>query len=171
MAILTVSNDCYLTGADPGLEEVLKERLTIDNPKYIAAKRYGRWIGKKLKPTICILRSRTDGLCAFRAAFLIRRSSCVVNMGVEPQIIDRAQAPAGAAVQLSGRSLRALPGESPLKAVCSHSFGVLEAGTGSGKTVMALAAVCQRKQPTIVVVHTKELLYQWQERIARIPRY
>lgn len=30
---------------------------------------------------------------------------------------------------------------------------------------MALAAVCRRKQPTIVIVHTKELLYQWRDRI------
>jgi superfamily II DNA or RNA helicase len=31
---------------------------------------------------------------------------------------------------------------------------------------MALAAIAARKQPTLVVVHTKELLYQWQERAA-----
>ena len=46
-----------------------------------------------------------------------------------------------------------------------RSFGVLEAGTGSGKTIMALALIAIRRQPTLIVVHTKELLYQWQDRI------
>jgi superfamily II DNA or RNA helicase len=33
--------------------------------------------------------------------------------------------------------------------------------TGSGKTVVALHCIAQRKQPALVIVHTKELLYQW----------
>jgi superfamily II DNA or RNA helicase len=49
--------------------------------------------------------------------------------------------------------------------VGKRSFGVLEAGTGSGKTVMALAIIAARRQPTLILVHTKELLYQWRQRI------
>jgi len=41
----------------------------------------------------------------------------------------------------------------------------LEAGTGAGKTVIALAVIAARQQPTLVLVHTKELLHQWAERI------
>ena len=52
MLTFTVSSDCYLENPDLGLERAIKDRLTIDNPKYIAALRYGRWIGKKLKPQI-----------------------------------------------------------------------------------------------------------------------
>ena len=43
---------------------------------------------------------------------------------------------------------------------------MIEAATGSGKTVMALALIAARRQPALVVVHTKELLYQWQDRAA-----
>ncbi len=46
-----------------------------------------------------------------------------------------------------------------------RSQGILEAGTGAGKTVMALALIAERKQPCLVIVHTKELLLQWVERI------
>jgi len=49
--------------------------------------------------------------------------------------------------------------------ILGREFGVLEAGTGSGKTVMALAIIASRQQPTLVLVHTKELLYQWRDRI------
>jgi superfamily II DNA or RNA helicase len=44
-------------------------------------------------------------------------------------------------------------------------FGVLVAGTGSGKTVMALEVIAQRRQPALILVHSRELMYQWEERI------
>jgi superfamily II DNA or RNA helicase len=47
----------------------------------------------------------------------------------------------------------------------TRDFGTLAAPTGSGKTVIALALAAQRRQPTLVVVHTKELLDQWVARI------
>lgn len=43
--------------------------------------------------------------------------------------------------------------------------GVLQAGTGSGKTVTALAVITERKQPTLILVHTQELMLQWRDRI------
>jgi hypothetical protein len=41
-------------------------------------------------------------------------------------------------------------------AVLGRDFGTLSAPTGSGKTVMALAVIAKRKQPTLIVVHNKE---------------
>jgi superfamily II DNA or RNA helicase len=52
-------------------------------------------------------------------------------------------------------------------------FGTLSAPTGSGKTVMALHLIAARRQPALIVVHTKELLAQWADRIEtflEIPR-
>jgi len=43
--------------------------------------------------------------------------------------------------------------------------GVLQAGTGTGKTVMALYYAAKIRQRTIVVVDTNELLEQWKNRI------
>jgi superfamily II DNA or RNA helicase len=43
----------------------------------------------------------------------------------------------------------------------SKEFGTLSAPTGSGKTVMALYMIAARKQPTLIIVHTKELAFQW----------
>jgi superfamily II DNA or RNA helicase len=55
--------------------------------------------------------------------------------------------------------------EEAVQAVLARDFGTLSAPTGSGKTVMALWIVAQRKQPALIIVHTKELLYQWVDRI------
>ena len=162
MVTLTVSSDCYLQQPDLRLEQAIKERLTIDNPKYIAAKRYGRWIGKRLKPKLKYYEAVPEGLnfprgFSNQAVLLCREIS-----GVEPQIIDQRRLLDAREFNFMG-TLRPYQ-VSAVDAVCSRSFGVLEAGTGSGKTVVALAVIAKRKQPTIVIVHTKELLYQWQER-------
>ena len=44
-----------------------------------------------------------------------------------------------------------------------HSF----AATGSGKTVVACYMIAQRKQPALIIVHTRELLEQWVDRIGQ----
>jgi superfamily II DNA or RNA helicase len=162
MATLTVANDCYLAGADLDLEDVLKERLTIDNPKYIGALRYGRWIGKKLKPKLHYYEEFEDGL-RFPRGFANEAVRLCREYGTNPNIVDERRRLPEHYFNFKA-TLRPYQ-ERALEKICSHSFGVLEAGTGSGKTVMALAAVCRRKQPTIVIVHTKELLYQWRDRI------
>jgi superfamily II DNA or RNA helicase len=57
--------------------------------------------------------------------------------------------------------------------ILCRDFGVLQAPTGSGKTVMALSIIAERRQPCLIVVHTKELMDQWVERIEEflaIPR-
>ncbi len=40
-------------------------------------------------------------------------------------------------------------------------FGTLCAPTGSGKTVMALALIALRRQPALIIVHTRDLAEQW----------
>ena len=42
---------------------------------------------------------------------------------------------------------------------------ILEAKPGFGKTLVALYCVSRRKQPTLIVVHTRSLLHQWQKQL------
>jgi len=161
-ATLTVSSDCYLQEVDDLVESTIKDRLTIDNPQYVAARRYGRWIGKKLKPKLYYFTPEPDGL-RFPRGFTNQAIEICRDHGEDPEIIDNRQ-------RLDHHDFTFLAKlrpyqEEAVKTICSRSFGVLEAGTGSGKTVMALAAICTRRQPAIVIVHTKELLYQWRDRI------
>jgi superfamily II DNA or RNA helicase len=161
--VLTVTSDCLLTGIDLSLEQALKDRLTIENPQYNAAKKYGRWIGKKLKPLLKYYDPVPEGLRFPRGfanqAVLLCREFC----GMDPQIIDQRRLLPEADFTFAGE-LRPYQ-EAAVAAATGKSFGVIEAGTGSGKTVMALALIATRRQPTLVVVHTKELLFQWQERV------
>ena len=44
-------------------------------------------------------------------------------------------------------------------------IGVIVAPPGSGKTVIALKIIADRQQPTLIIVHRKQLAEQWLERI------
>ena len=163
MPTLTVTADCLLEGAAPALTAAIKNQLTIDNPQYVAAKRYGRWIGKRLKPKLYYYQEETNGIRFPRGFSNQAVLLCREHMGDSPEIIDKRRLLQEINLHFSG-TLRPYQ-QVGVDLVAKRSFGVLEAGTGSGKTVMALALIAMRKQPTLIVVHTKELLYQWQERI------
>lgn len=163
MLILTVSSDCLLTGLSLPLEKAIKERLTIDNPKFISAKRYGRWVGKKLLPTLKYYEPVPTGLRFPRGFANQAILLCREHMQETPRIVEQRRLLAEVEYSFSG-ALRPYQ-ERAVAEVSGRSFGVLEAGTGSGKTVMALAIIAARRQPTLIIVHTKELLYQWQQRI------
>lgn len=47
----------------------------------------------------------------------------------------------------------------------SRTIGTLLATTGSGKTIIAIAIICKRKQKTLFLVHTLELVNQFKERL------
>jgi superfamily II DNA or RNA helicase len=47
----------------------------------------------------------------------------------------------------------------------AKEFGTLSSATGSGKTIMALYMVARRKQPTLIIVHTRDLASQWVQQI------
>lgn len=160
---LTVAADCLLEGITLPLEKALKDRLTIDNPKYVSAKRYGRWVGKRLQPTLKYYDPVPRGLRFPRGFANQAILLCREHMQETPQIVEQRRTLPAMDVVFSG-DLRPYQLEA-VEQVGKRSFGVLEAGTGSGKTVMALAILAARRQPTLIIVHTKELLYQWQQRV------
>lgn len=55
----------------------------------------------------------------------------------------------------------------PVKTILKNEIGILQSPTGSGKTIMALNIVTERKQKTLIIVHREELLYQWKDRISQ----
>jgi len=163
--ILTVTADALLCDAPPAYLADLRNKLTIDNPRYLAALKYGKWIGKRLRPKLYFFSEEEDGFHfprgLARETILDFRKGC----GQQLEIVDRRRSFPAYAFAFSGE-LRDYQ-QQALDDLCRHEFGVLEAGTGSGKTIIALAAIARRQQPTIVFVHTKELLYQWRDRIAQ----
>lgn len=161
--VLTVGADCRLGGGSKEFLAAVKARLTLANPKFQAAKKYGRWVGKKLPEKLFFFREEGKELLVPRgfAKQVVRLA--LAEFGVQPEIVDcRRQLPE---IELSFRGELRPYQEEAVQAILRRDFGVLEAGTGSGKTVIALAAIAARRQPALILVHTKELLHQWSERI------
>ena len=52
------------------------------------------------------------------------------------------------------------------RGLLDHENGILSAPTAFGKTVIAAWVIAQRKVSTLVVVHRKQLLDQWRDRLA-----
>ena len=53
-----------------------------------------------------------------------------------------------------------------VKKLCQYDIGTLSATTAFGKTVIALYIIAQRRVNTLIVVHRRQLMDQWLERIA-----
>ena len=49
--------------------------------------------------------------------------------------------------------------------IIKHDIGILHAPTAFGKTVTAIGIIAKRKTNTLVLVHNKQLIDQWRERI------
>jgi len=55
--------------------------------------------------------------------------------------------------------------ESAIEKTSRKEFGVITAPPGSGKTVIGLKIISEKQQPSLIIVHRKQLLEQWVERI------
>lgn len=55
--------------------------------------------------------------------------------------------------------------QAAVKEMTKHDTGILHAPTAFGKTVTAIGLIAKRKANTLILVHSRQLLDQWQERL------
>jgi superfamily II DNA or RNA helicase len=157
---LTVNTQVVISGATTALRRLLKDRFTFDNPAYLDAQKHGRYTGKiPLRLTYC--REHHDGSMSFPGGAMRDIDTAVRKWGHVAVIDERRTLPEVDFTFAGG--LRDYQTDA-VHDVLGSDFGTLEAGTGSGKTVMALNIIAERRQPALVIVHTKELLHQWVSR-------
>lgn len=61
-----------------------------------------------------------------------------------------------------------------IETISKKDFGIIVAPPGSGKTIIGLKIIAEKKQPALIIVHRKHLLEQWLERVQTflgIPRH
>jgi superfamily II DNA or RNA helicase len=87
----------------------------------------------------------------------------VSKAGGKVEIIDRRPAPTTA--DLSFIRTLTVTQSAAVEAMMAHDEGVLVAPPGTGKTVMACAAIARRGVSTLILVHRKQLLDQWSDRL------
>ncbi|XPS86481.1 Type III endonuclease, res subunit [Desulfosarcina variabilis str. Montpellier] len=151
-----------LSGVPGDLMQTLTRHFQMLNPKWLENERMGRWNRGTKKTLRFYRRFGKQGIIIPRgyARQLIR----LLNREHIAYTIDdqRRQLPA-VSFDFTGslKSFQTVAVEAMLK----REFGTLSAPTGSGKTIMGLYLIAQRRQPTIIIVHTKDLAHQWIQRI------
>ena len=166
---ITLANCIDIAGAPEHLVRKIRETFTIENPMWIDNDRMSRWNGGT-DHWLTFYENHPDGLTIPRGAMGLILYFCK-EMGVRYQIIDQRRTLPPVDFTFVG----ILKGyqQQAAKDILGRDFGVLQAPTGSGKTVMALSIIAERRQPTLIIVHSKELMDQWVERIEQflaIPR-
>jgi len=157
IALLIESRIAIPATAPLALLEALRRRFTLLNPVYDEAERYDRDT-RDLAPTLRYYKRRSDGaLLVPRGAAEIVHQDCL-TLGLEPCWTNETHlAPP---MDVAERVVLSPSQERAVGEVLSRRMGVLEAPAGSGKTVMAMVLIARRRQPALVIVHTRELVRQ-----------
>jgi superfamily II DNA or RNA helicase len=135
----------------------LKRRFTYPNPRYAEARRL-RISTYGMPQNICLLQDRGPSLVLARGLI-----SAVITENPEVEIVDQTitrpvEFPRAA---ISLRDYQQVAAD----ALLQKNQGLLVAPCGSGKTIMVLHVIRQRRQKTLVIAHTTDLLTQWRAKI------
>lgn len=135
--------------------------FTLANPVYLANEKMGRWNGDT-ENYLYFYEQRSKTLIVPRGAMGLILYFCK-ELNIRFEIEDARRTLPQIDFTFTG-TLKSYQ-DKAVKDILNRDFGVLQAPTGSGKTVIALNIIAERKQPCLIIVHSKELLHQWIERI------
>ncbi len=159
---ITIDRCLKLANAPDTLLDALAQRFQMVNPKWLENERMGRWNRGTEKMLRFYRRLGKNGIVIPRG-YTRRLILALKQAQLDYTIHDRRRRLPEVALSFHG-DLK--PFQSTAVAqMGKRDFGTLSAPTGSGKTVIGLDLIARRRQPTLVVVHTKDLAFQWIQRI------
>ncbi len=161
--LVRLENRLLLRDIPEALHAWLISTLEFPNPRYLENERLGRW-NRGVPRRLRFYRKAAGGGLIVPRGFLRQLLLACRRLGVPWRLEDRRRSLPSVAFAFRGE-LRPFQ-RAAVERMLARDFGTLSSPTGSGKTVMALAMVAARRQPALVVVHTRELAEQWTERIA-----
>ncbi len=158
---IRVDNNAIITDCQYRTFAEIREQLTFDNPAYLenVKRNFSNW---KTARTIECFTTFPGGL-VFPRGFTGAACRIAKKNGEQVHIEDCRRSFSSVNYQFLG-SLKPFQ-HAAVDAILKKDFGILEAATGAGKTIMALAVIAARQQPVLILVHTGELLHQWVDRI------
>lgn len=161
---LTVGDQVYIptAGIPPALRNCLIRLAAFQNPEFYRAQamRIPTWGVPRI---ICCAESYNDYLALPRGCLEDVRA-LLVDLKIEAKILDERVSGVAVDVAFHG-ALRPEQELAARKLVC-HNTGVLAAATAFGKTVVAAWMLAERGVNTLVLVHRRQLLEQWVERLS-----
>jgi superfamily II DNA or RNA helicase len=156
--VLTLSNFLKVKNLPESFQSGLIEKLTLVNPKWLENERMGRW--NRGTPRVLKFYRRL-GKAGIRLprGYARQLLTSLKKHSLSWEIIDQRRILPPVDFEFKGR-LRPFQIQA-VSDMMAKEFGTLCAPTGAGKTVIALHMVAGRRQPSLIIVHTKELALQW----------
>lgn len=140
----------------------LKEKLNFINTEYLVKQRLGKSI-YRVKKFFKLIEER-EGNVFLPRGFLNQIKSFLETNHISYQLID--ERPQIFCQQNFTNQIKLLPEQAKIvEQVMAHDSGVIIAPAGSGKTIIGLELIARRSLPALILVHRKQLLNQWTERI------
>ncbi|HHO76317.1 MAG TPA: DEAD/DEAH box helicase [Deltaproteobacteria bacterium] len=139
---------------------LIEADLTLPNPKWEQAELYSRSRRRNFQPEMLTYYHRDSGVLILPRGYINHLRAILKS--VPYNIVDKTRT--CDQVEFSFDAALHPYQADAVDRVAAHRFGVLEAPPGAGKTVIALKIIAHRRQPSLVIVHTKELMYQWCKR-------
>ena len=145
----------------PQLIYFLKEKLNFINTEYLIKQRLGKSV-YKVQKFFKLLEENGDNIFLPRG-FLSQFVAFLNDNKIFYRLID--QRPQMSEVKFTS-NIRLLPEQKPIvEKTLEADSGVIVAPAGTGKTIMGLEIIARKKLPALILVHRKQLLDQWIERI------
>jgi superfamily II DNA or RNA helicase len=156
---ITIASDLSFQkyGLSQGIVRSISERFTYENPVYIKNKRLGkRNFGV---PRFIELLSESPDSYHLPRGCIGQLSELLDISGTDKSTQNHVEYPAPS---LTLRDYQ----QTALNAMLASNQGILVAPCGSGKTEIGCALILGRRQKSLVLVHTRDLMQQWVERIS-----
>lgn len=158
-----ITNKLRLTQVPEAIHGILVEKLQFLNPKWVENERMGRWNRGTPKVLKFFRRLPGSGLQIPRG-YMRQLYYLCKGQGEALEIDDGRRSLPEVAFDFRGE-LKPFQ-KKAVGIMLAKEFGTLSAPTGSGKTVMAIYMIAHRRQPALVIVHTKDLALQWVDRLS-----
>lgn len=161
---VVVGNEVYIPKTDisPSLRNRLLRLAAFQNPEFYRAQ--AMRLSTFGKPRIIACAEDHSGHLALPRGCLDDIRSSLSSLGVKVSIRD--ERCAGNPLKLSFSGDLRPDQKAAARSLMSHDTGVLAATTAFGKTVLAAWLIAQRGTNTLVLVHRRQLLEQWIERLS-----
>ena len=161
---LTLGDQIYIEkqGLPPGLRNRLLRLAAFQNPEFYQAQ--SMRLSTYDKPRIIACAEELPQHIALPRGCLEAVQDLLSSLSIEAEILDKRFAGKPLDVTFHGQ-LRPEQ-QAAASELLAHDTGVLSATTAFGKTVVATWLIAQRSVNTLVLVHRRQLMDQWVERLS-----
>ncbi len=160
---LVLGNQIYVAkeGLHPGLRNRLLRVAAFQNPEFYRAQ--AMRLSTYLKPRVIACAEDHAQHISLPRGCLDDVQDTLSGLGIRPIVRDERSR--GSAIEVSFRGELRPEQNTATTALLKHDTGVLAATTAFGKTVVAASLIARRGVTTLILVHRRQLLDQWVDRL------